>query len=88
VEWLLPFLDGRKTHAEFVHSTVEFDRRRAQNGQAEYKAGTPFNPKNGAATLVLAGYFDEGLLQPARRLLGSDEKFPNWGMVVDQLSRR
>ena len=88
VAWLLPFLDGRKTHAEFVNSTVEFDRRRAQNGQAEYKAGTLFDPKNGVATLVLAAYFDEGLLQPARRLLGSDEKYPNWQSVEVLLSRR
>lgn len=88
VEWLLPFLDGRKTHAEFVNSTVEFDRRRAQNGQAEYKAGTLFDPKNGAATLVLAAYFDEGLLQPAGRLLGSEGKYPNWESVEVLLSRR
>ena len=88
VDWLLPYLDGRKTHAEFVNSAVEFDRRRAQNGQAEYKAGTLFDPKNGVATLVLAAYFDEGLLQLARRLSGSNDTYPNWQSVVVLLSRR
>ena len=88
VDWLLPYLDGRKTHPEFVNSKVEFDRRRAQNGQAEYKAGTLFDPRNGAATLILAAYFDEDLLQLARHLLGTEEKYPNWQSVEVLLSRR
>jgi hypothetical protein len=83
VDWLLPYLDGRKTHAEFVNSTVEFDRRRAQNGEAGYKAGTMFEPKNGVATLLLAGWFDDALMEPARRLLGSTDTYPAWQAVVD-----
>lgn len=62
VDWLLPYVNGQKTHAEFVNSTVDFDRKRAQNNESAYKAGTLFEPKNGIATLVLASYFDEGLL--------------------------
>jgi hypothetical protein len=60
VDWLLPYVNGQKTHAEFVNSTVDFDRKRAQNNESAYKAGTLFEPKNGIATLVLAMYFDEG----------------------------
>jgi hypothetical protein len=87
VEWLLPYLDGRQTHAEFVNSTVDFDRRRAQNGEAGYKAGTLFEPKSGIATLVLAAYFDEGKLELARRLAGSREDYPGWQAVINALSR-
>jgi hypothetical protein len=85
VEWLLPYLDGRKTHAEFVNSTVEFDRKRAQNGEAAYKAGSLFDPRNGVATLLLAAWFDPGMMEPARGLLGSTDKYPAWQAVVDAL---
>ena len=87
VDWLLPYLDGRKTHAEFVNSTVEFDRKRAQNGEAAYKAGSFFDPRNGVATLLLAARFDDMLMEPARKLLGSAEKYPAWQAVVNELPR-
>jgi hypothetical protein len=87
VDWLLPYLDGQKTHPEFVNSTVDFDRRRAQNGEASYKAGTLFEPKNGIHTLLLAALFDESLLPPARKLSGRDDRFPGWQSVVNFLSK-
>ncbi|HEV3324654.1 MAG TPA: alginate lyase family protein [Puia sp.] len=86
VDWLLPYLNGEKTHGEFVNSTVEFDRRRAQNGEAAYKAGSLFDPKNGMATLLLAVYFDPGLLPLARSLSGTGDRYPGWQAVVDGLS--
>jgi hypothetical protein len=88
VDWVLPYLDGRKTHAEFVHSTVEFDRMRAKNGEAAYKAGTMFEPKNGVATLLLAAWFDPGMMEFARGLLGSTAPYPAWQAVIDGLRQR
>ena len=87
VEWLLPFVDGRQTHAEFVNSTVEFDRRRALNGEKAYQAGTPFDPKNGIATLVLAAWFDPPLMKAARQVLGTNVSYPTWQAVVNALGR-
>lgn len=88
VEWLLPYLDGRQTHAEFVNSTVEFDKRRARNGESSYKAGTLFEPRSGVPTLVMAAYFDPKLMELAGRLLGSDEQYPTWQAVLNTLTRR
>jgi len=88
VEWLLPYLDGRQTHAEFVNSTVEFDKRRAQNGESSYKAGTVFEPKSGVPMLILAAYFDNKLMDLARRLLGSEEQYPTWQAVLNGLTKR
>ena len=69
VDWLLPYVNGQKTHGEFVNSTVDFDRKRAQNNESAYKAGTLFEPKNGIATLVLAMYFDKGSIRQVRELM-------------------
>jgi hypothetical protein len=87
VDWLLPYLTGEKTHGEFVNSTVEFDRQRAKNGEAAYKAGTLFDPKNGIPTLLLASYFDtDPVLMPlARKLSGSEDRYPGWHAVVNAL---
>jgi len=78
VDWLLPYLNGDKTHPEFVNSTVDFDRKRAQNGEASYKAGTLFEPKNGIQTLYLASYFDPGVLSLARDLSGKEGQSGSW----------
>ena len=85
VDWLLPYLNGEKTHAEFVNSTVEFDRRRAQNGEAAYKAGSMFEPKNGVMTLLLAGFWDPALIATARKVMGTEDRFPAWVSVVEAL---
>lgn len=87
VEWLLPYLDGRKTHAEFVNSTVDFDRRRAQNNEAAYKAGTLFEPKNGIASLTLACYFDQNLVAQMDQLLTREKASLPWQAVLNNVMR-
>jgi hypothetical protein len=84
-DWLLPYLNGQKTHGEFVNSTVSFDRERAKNGEAAYKAGTLFDPKNGIATLLLAGFFDPSLLPLAQQLMNKQDRYPAWQSVVNEL---
>jgi hypothetical protein len=86
VDWLLPYLNGEKTHGEFVNSTVEFDRQRARNGEAAYKAGTLFDPRNGIATLLLAAYFDPGVMPLARKLSGTEDAYPGWQAMLNKLS--
>lgn len=87
VAWLLPYLNGEKTHPEFVNSTVNFDRERAKNNEPGYKAGTLFDPKNGAPTLLLAAYFDPSLLPLARQVLATDAVYPAWQAVVNYLMK-
>lgn len=87
VQWLLPYLTGAKTHAEYVHSRVEFDRERAKNGEAAFATGSLFDPKNGVETLVLASYFDPGLMALARKLSGLNVMYPEWQAVVEGLER-
>jgi Alginate lyase len=95
VQFLVPYCDGRKTHAEWVHSKVAFDRQRAEAGDAHYKAGTPFDPRSGRHTLELAAYFDPALNKLVERLSaekGEEAKkqnaYPTWRMVLNAVQKR
>jgi hypothetical protein len=67
---------------------VDFDRRRAQNGESSYKAGTLFEPKNGVEVLLLAAYFDDKLMELTKRLLGSEGNYPVWQVVVNVVTKQ
>lgn len=87
VDWLTPYLNGEKTHPEFVNSTVAFDRERAKNNEADYKAGSLFDPKNGVRTLLLGARFDVDLLPIARKLLLTEDRYPTWQSFVNGLDK-
>jgi len=54
--WLEPYAKGSKTHEEFVHSSVSFDRKRAATGVPGFAGEWQ---RNGAATVYqLAACFD------------------------------
>jgi hypothetical protein len=61
VAWLEPYAKGEKTHIEFVHSQIVFDRERAEAGQKEYAAHA-WDPGAAVNTYALAAQLD-----PARR---------------------
>ncbi|MEO6524075.1 MAG: alginate lyase family protein [Mucilaginibacter sp.] len=82
VEWVIPYITGEKTHGEFVNSTVSFDLKRANNGEAEYKAGTLWNPKNGYRTLALASYFNP---QYNNTLKTVKPDYRDWQLVLNKV---
>ncbi|MBW4888564.1 alginate lyase family protein [Mucilaginibacter sp. HMF5004] len=57
VDFLVPFVNGEKTHGEFLNSKSGFDRARAKNGEAGYLAGAKFKPETGVYCLEQASYF-------------------------------
>ncbi len=87
VEWLLPYLNGKKTHGEFVNSTVAFDKKRAANGEKDYIAGTLFDPKNGVPALVLTEYFFPDAIDLIQKLTGKPENYPDWQLVLNSVKR-
>mgnify|MGYP001545815430 CR=1 FL=1 len=87
VEWLLPFLNGEKTHGEFTNSTVAFDKKRADNGEKGYKAGTLFEPRNGLGTLYLAEYFYPDAINLIQKLNGSTSGYLNWQLLLNKIKR-
>lgn len=60
--WLLPYVTGQKSHAEWVNSTVAFDLERADNGQEEFTPGRLFDPAQAEKALKLNYYFDQSVL--------------------------
>jgi Alginate lyase len=86
VDFVVPFALGKKTHMEFVHSTVGFDYKRAKNGQTEYQPHL-WNPDSAVVMFMQASWFrpDYGTL--AARLAGHPgEKFFSWQMVINAVS--
>jgi Alginate lyase len=88
VAFLIPFANGSQTHLEFVHSTVPLDRKRAENGQSEYKSGTMWDPHDAMPALERAELFDSSLLPLVIHLAPSKAKhFPTWQIVLNAVSQ-
>ncbi len=87
VEWLLPYLNGKKNHGEFVNSTVAFDRKRAANGEKDYMAGTLFDPKSGLGVLLLIEYFYPDAINLIMKLKRTDVNYPDWQIVLNKVRR-
>ncbi|UTH75732.1 alginate lyase family protein [Chromobacterium sp. IIBBL 290-4] len=70
VAFLRPYLDGSRTHAEFVGSAVPFDKARSDHHEAGHVIGAAYDPRNAAATLELAAAFEPGYADLALKLSG------------------
>jgi hypothetical protein len=88
VNFLIPYCTGEKTHQEFVHSQVEFDRKRAANGEKGYQIGHLFRPAEGFRALSLAAFFDESV-DPVVAALARKYSDPlaEWTLVVCRAGR-
>lgn len=73
LDWLRPFATGERTHEEFVHTSVKFDRDRAQAGEKGY--GGQWDPKTSGTLYWLAAQLDDSYLPVARQLAPQP---PDW----------
>lgn len=88
VAFLIPYADGTQTHAEFVNSTVKFDRERAAAGQASYQPGTLFKPKNASRTLEFNYFFDPKMLPLIIKLNESTAtRYPTFQVLLAQAQK-
>jgi hypothetical protein len=87
VEWLLPYFTGQKTHAEWVNSKSAFDKKRADNGEKGYIAGTLFKPSEARTSVALAGYFDSSMLRVYQQQAKTESKYPTWQFVLNEIKR-
>ena len=88
VAFLVPFCDGTKTRAEWVHSKAKFDRRRAAAGENGFSPGAAFDPRDAREVFELASFFDESYTPLARRLFErSAVEYPSWQAVLNKVRR-
>ena len=66
LDWLVPYANGERSHEEFVHTRVQFDKDRARVGEAGY-SGT-WQPKSSATLFWLAAQLDRRYLPVAKQL--------------------
>ncbi len=86
INFMVPYSNGEKQHAEFVNSKVKFDRIRAEAGQSEYASGNIFDGKRAARTFECYSYFDNSYLPLAFRIKASKaERFSTWNTVINHV---
>ncbi len=84
-DWLLPYMTGEKTHAEYVNSKVEFDRKRAQNHEKAFEIGHLFQPTQGIYALVLASFFDKSYLNVIDKIKKVEKDAWEWQLVLNKV---
>lgn len=85
IDWLLPYVEGARTHQEFVHSRIAFDAQRLAAGQTEY-AG-PWRPERAVNTLALASLLDDRYASVLEGLLATTERRPQSWINLYRLAR-
>ena len=84
VDFLVPFVNGEKTHGEFLNSKSSFDRARAKNGEAGYIAGAKFKQETGVYCLEQAAYFSNKYLAAVQAVTG-DKYNSDWQVILNKI---
>lgn len=58
VDFLIPYIQRKKIHKEYVQSKINFDKIRSQNNQSNYATGRLFEPVESLEVFLLSSYFD------------------------------
>jgi hypothetical protein len=86
IEFMVPYTNGEKQHAEFVNSKVKFDRIRAEAGEKTYTSGNIFDGKRAAKVYEYFSYFDDSYLPLALQIKASEaERFSTWKTVINHV---
>jgi len=88
VEFLVPYCDGTRTHAEWVHTKIKFDRARGEAGEKGFSPGSAFHPREARGVLELASFFDESYTPLAVRLYDNGAAhYPSWQAVLNRVRK-
>lgn len=85
IDWLKPYVEGTRTHEEFVHSRIAFDAQRLAAGQTEY--GGPWLPERAVNTLALASLLDDRYSPVLDALLAQTERRPPSWLTLYRMAR-
>jgi len=86
VAFLAPFCDGTRTHAEWVHSKVKFDRQRAEAGEKGFEVGAAFDPREARGVFERAAFFEARYGPLVLRLYSNGAaEYPGWQSVLNRV---
>ncbi len=89
VEYTLPYAQGEKKRAEWTHSKVELDQKRAAAGLAEYQPGMLFDPKKAIPLFEWAAYYQPEWFALLGKGTAEDNYTATWlGLLNSPLVRR
>lgn len=83
IEYLYPYVDGSKSHREFVNSKSDWDKKTAKSGQARSVIGRLFKPSETIETLQLAYFFDERTLPYIQAILNNNTAYPSFEIMLN-----
>ncbi len=81
IDWMLPYATGQKTHMEFVHSDVKFDKARAAAGIGEY-APHQWEPAASITLLTQAAAIDPTRREVCQQVAATANKNPTGWLVL------
>ncbi|OCX52505.1 hypothetical protein BEL04_13680 [Mucilaginibacter sp. PPCGB 2223] len=85
VDFMIPYVTGQLTHAEFANSKAKFDRARAQNGEKGYQVKN-FIPKTAIYVLSQAAYFDDAYVPVIKQISGGNTD-DNWELLLNKITK-
>ncbi len=89
VDFVVPYALGQKTHAEWVNSKVDLDRKRAEAGIEKYQPGRPYDPRGDRDLFEFAAYFDPGLTNVVEHLSEDEaDGIATWQLLVNEAAHR
>ena len=87
IDFLIPFVTGEKTHAEFVNSHVTFDKKRAENKEPGYQIGGSFHTNEAVPVLLQAAWFEAACMEAVFIIRGDKNDIPGWQAVLNKLKK-
>lgn len=87
VEFLIPYINSQLTHQEFIDSKADFDRVRAQTGQADYQSGRLFRPAEGLKVLEYYYFFEPSVLPIIQEIKESKNLYPTFNVYLNTIQR-
>ncbi len=87
VDFLVPYMEGVKTHKEFLNSKVEFDRKRASNNEKGFQIND-FIPARGIPALSPAVYFDRSYLDVIDKAKTGTDAYFDWQILLARLRQQ
>jgi hypothetical protein len=85
IDFLIPFVTGEKTHAEFVNSKIAFDKARSNNGEKDFQTGVKFDARKGFHVLTQAAYFNKAYADTLQQINGGRYNSLDWQLVLNRV---